>query len=192
MQASKLKRGNTILLNVEGVERTVHLSEVTPLIEGHYTRLLGKFRDKKQGRRRDVESILTSDADVKLCTWDGVPTEGKTKAEIIALGYSKKLTERGIEHKLEIKEHDTMIVASIWLPGKYHFDDSFSAAWYTRTEGRRSSGFLHGNVFRGTLRSNRLRGHAKINAVKFHNEVTYRIQSAQFAAEREAAKEATR
>lgn len=136
------------------------------------------------GKPRQETFEYWVDEDVKLCNWDGVPTEGKTKAQIEAESVVASLERYGLKAEIRIEENHGAVWAWVKLPSEHGvISDSYTGGWYTRTEGRKTTGF-RGFTQRGLFRG-RKRHSAKLTRRQFFAEVGCRISQAQYRMEQE-------
>lgn len=176
MKAKHLKPGRTIRYKDE----IVH---VTAVNKGVNVRIDGTVWLKPG--REEVTHFLAPDTDAPLCTFDGVLTEGKTKAQIRAESVVASLAVYGIAAELEVKEEYGAVWAYVTLPSEHGvLSDRYHGGWYTRTEGRKTTGF-RGFTIRGIYRG-RKRSTAKLTEQQFHQEVGMRISMAQYRMRKEA------
>lgn len=171
MKASKLHNGQVVDL----FGTLVCLRAIVEQENG-VRRLTGQV---VRGGGREVTHPVHPDSDIPLCNWDGVRTEGKTKAEVKAESVVASLALYGLEAELEVEHKHGAVWATVTLRAEHgYLGDTFTGMWYTRTEGRKTSGFT-GFVVRGIYRGRR-RSTAKITRTQFHREVSSRISQAQY------------
>lgn len=162
MKAEKLKRYSIIWID----ERAVHVTGVEAQESG-LTLLKGR-----PVRSNDVvEWVVASDDDLPLCTWDGILIESKTEAQIKAETVKQRAEAAGWTVELTMTEFDHMITARLWMT-RGNADDSYSVSWYTRTKGRKTSGFMGGLKFRSYYRSKKVQGHVKISRKDFYSDLS--------------------
>lgn len=169
MKARRLSVGKTVLWEGEVVR-------IHAVNRGVNVRISGEVWLRPG--RKEVTHYLAPDTEVPLCTIDGVRTEGKTKAEIEAETVVASLARYGIEAEMEVERVPGAVWAKVTLPREHGIlSDIYTGMWYTRTEGRKTTGFT-GFVLRGLYRG---RKHAKANLTRgqFHREVGGRISYAQ-------------
>lgn len=171
MKARYLKPGKTILIDgevtlIREVNNTGQSVYITGLVYTH-------------PGKKYTEHGFALNHDVKLCTLDGILTEGKTKAEIRAESVYFDLVRHGLEAELKIERDEYAVWAYVRLPSEYGaVSDSFSGGWYTRLQGRKTTGF-RGFTVRGMYRG-RKKTTANVNERRFHQEVSSRISMAQY------------
>lgn len=94
----------------------------------------------------------------------------KTKAQIQAERVKERAEAAGYTVTLTVTEYDSMITVGLWIV-KDTYDDSYSVAWYTRTKGRTTSGFLCCTKFRGYCRSKRVKYNVKLTRKEFFSDL---------------------
>ncbi len=131
MKAAKLQKYS--LVRYEG--RTVHVQSIYPymrdlmVIEGRFVKDGGL-----------IEWVVASDADIPLCTWDGITTEGKLKCQVLAEEVKQRAEAAGWTVELSMNDYGHSTSAVLWLTRGID-DDKYSVSWYTRTKGRKTTGF---------------------------------------------------
>jgi hypothetical protein len=133
--------------------------------------LTGRVYPKGRKPHHDTFQFWCTE-DVPLCTWDGVPTEGRTKGEIEAETVYRRLTAAGVRAEMDV-EHDVAnqrVISTVRIRGDYDFDDLFSGSWFSRTEGRKTTRFF-GFTVRGMYRSPRKSISAKLGRKQFFQAV---------------------
>jgi len=169
MKARRLSVGKTVLWEGEVVR-------IHAVNRGVNVRISGEVWLRPG--RKEVTYCLAPATAVPLCTSDGVRTEGKTKAEIEAETVVASLARYGITAEMRVEHRHGAVWATVTLPREHGIlSDLYTGMWYTRTEGRKTTGFT-GFVLRGLYRG---RKHHKANITRrqFHSEVGSRISMVQ-------------
>lgn len=96
--------------------------------------------------------------------------QGKTEAEVQAERVKERAEAVGYAVTLTVTAYSHMIVARLWIT-KGNDDHSYSVAWYTRTKGRKTSGFLCCTKFRGWYRSKRMKSNVQLTRKQFFSDL---------------------
>lgn len=164
MKASKLRVGHIVcpfatLIALTKVEQD----------ENGVVHLTG--REIRSGQGVVVKTYpVHPDSEIALCTWEGTEKEGKSKAEIQAEDYYRRLRRAGVEALMTIEEEATRTIVTLTIKAKTVYDDSHTAMWFTWKVGRKTTQF-RAFVTRGVLRG-RKRSTAKLTRQQFYQAVS--------------------
>lgn len=164
MKARKLRPGQIVC----PYATLIILNDVSTL-DG-VTRLTGRVI--RHGGEGPVTAFydVDADADVKLCTWEGTEKEGKSKGEVRAEDYYRRLRRANVEATLTVEESPTRTTVTLTIKAKTIYDDSHTGMWFTWKVGRKTTQFA-GFVSRGICRG-RKRSVAKRTGQQFHDAVS--------------------
>lgn len=137
---------------------------------------------------RDFEVEVWDTMDIELCTREGIPTEGRTEAEIKARqcmikfdGFSRFTTE------LSVETTETGTMATVWIRENEVGGASVSATWQTYTsKGRTYTRLLSAVHFRSIWHAKNLKGSVRLTPASLKREINWFLTLGEFQARREA------
>lgn len=131
------------------------------------------------------------DSEIALCTWEGTEKEGKSKGEVQAEDYYRRLRRADVDAVMTVEDTPSRTIVTLTIKAKTIYDDSHTGMWFTWKLGRRTTSFA-GFVSRGICRG-RKRPTANRTRQQFHDAVSnacwmheYEMQKAYERAREEA------
>lgn len=126
-----------------------------------------------------------ADDNIVLCTWEGIPTEGRTEAEVNAWTWLRRF--KGVEGyaaTVTVQTTGDYVYATVSIRDLGIDVESISACWATRISGgRKTTRLVCALHYRGLFRDKRRKSSARLTMKAFRQQANWFLTMAEIRAE---------